>query len=128
MWFAIATYTVVIVTLNIVANASSNLFPPGFDFSTLTASDVSAREYGSKMTLVVEINQCFTVWTAKACILIMYMRLTQGRPEHLWVTMLAIYTGASFVLMEILYLGVWCAPFHNYWFVHCTCTQNIGPC
>ena len=31
------------------------------------------------------------------------------------VKLLAAYTALGFVVMEILYLGVWCRPFHNYW-------------
>lgn len=53
MCFALATYTVVIVALNIVSNSNSNLFPPGYDYSTLTTTDISEREYGSKLVLVV---------------------------------------------------------------------------
>jgi len=117
MWIAVATYTILIVTLNITANVNTNLFEPGFDFGSLTAQDIKDREYGSKMVLVVEQMQCITIWMTKACILIMYMRLTKGRFEHHLVKGLAAYTGISFLLMEILYLGVWCRPFHAYWYV-----------
>jgi len=125
MWVAVCTYTVLIVTLNITANVNTNLFPPGFDISSLTAKDIHDREYGSKMVLVVEQMQCITVWMTKACILIMYMRLTKGRFEHNLVKALAVYTGTTFAIMEILYLGVWCRPFYNYWYVawlslHCS--------
>lgn len=60
--------------------------------------------------------QCATIWLAKACILIMYFRLTKGRAEHFYVKLLAGYTAFGYVLMEILYLGVWCRPFQNYWY------------
>jgi hypothetical protein len=33
------------------------------------------------------------------------------------VKAVAIYTAFTFVLMEILYLGVWCRPFNQYWAV-----------
>lgn len=36
-------------------------------------------------------------------------------PANIYVKALAIYVGVSFAIMEILYLGVWCRPFHNYW-------------
>ncbi|GAM85950.1 hypothetical protein ANO11243_039600 [Dothideomycetidae sp. 11243] len=66
--------------------------------------------------------QCITIWTVKACLLIMYLRITVGRSERLYMKALACYVGLGFVIMEILYLGVWCRPFHNYWAVP---TPNI---
>ena len=76
MTFAFSVYTAFMVSINIVANANSNLFPPGFDTNSLTAQEISDREYGSKMVLAVEECQCVTIWAAKACLLIMYYRLT----------------------------------------------------
>jgi hypothetical protein len=34
---------------------------------------------------------------------------------HIYVIILICYVAATFVIMEILYLGVWCRPFYNYW-------------
>lgn len=76
MLLAVCTYTVVIVTINIVADYNSNLLPPGFDESTLTPKDITSRIYGSKMVLVVEQCQCWTIWAIKACLLLMYLRIT----------------------------------------------------
>lgn len=115
MLFVICTYTTLIVTINIVANTDSNLLPPGFDVNTLTPADIKHREYGSKLVLVVEQCQCFTVWTVKACLLIMYSRLTVGRGEHRALQILAGYVAFGFIFMEIFYFGVWCRPFSNYW-------------
>lgn len=111
MVFALCTYTAVIVTLNIVANAETNLFPPGFDIAALTPEDIKNRMYGSKIVLVVEENQCMTVWACKACILTMYSRLTVARWENYAIKALMVYVGIGFVIMEILYLGVWCRPY-----------------
>lgn len=33
------------------------------------------------------------------------------------VKFVTAYVVLGFVLMEILYLGVWCRPFHDYWAV-----------
>jgi len=74
--FAVCTYTTLIASINVVADSNSNLLPPDFDIRTLTPTDVAAREYGSKMVLVVEQMQCVTVWAVKASLLIMYYRLT----------------------------------------------------
>ena len=56
-------------------------------------------------------------WAVKACILVMYFRLTMGRLENIAIKLLACYVAFGFVFMEIFYLGVWCRPFHNYWAV-----------
>lgn len=122
MAFALSVYTTFVVSINIVANANSNLFPPGFDINSLTAKEISDREYGSKMVLVVEECQCVTIWAAKACLLIMYYRLTIALKENIVVKILAAYVAFGFVFMEIFYLGVWCRPFRNYWAVP---TPNI---
>jgi hypothetical protein len=61
--------------------------------------------------------QCFTIWTLKTTLLFMYYRVTFQLPQNLYVKILAVYVGVGFVIMEILYFGVWCRPFHNYWAV-----------
>ncbi|GAB7349153.1 hypothetical protein MBLNU459_g8092t1 [Dothideomycetes sp. NU459] len=119
MLVTVAFYTTLIVTINIVANASSNLFPPGFDTNTLTPTDIAQREYGSKLVLVVEQCQITTVWTIKACLLTMYLRLTKvgHKREHLAIKILMGYVFFGWLFMEIFYFGVWCRPFYNYWAV-----------
>lgn len=118
MIVTIAFYTALIVTINIVANANTNLFPPGTATTGLTQTDISQREYGSKLVLVVEQCQIQTVWTIKACLLTMYLRLTKvGHvKEHLAIKCLMGYVAFGWLLMEILYFGVWCRPFYNYWY------------
>ena len=37
--------------------------------------------------------------------------------QNLAVKIVAGYVVASFIVMEILYLGVWCRPFSEYWAV-----------
>ncbi|KAF7189768.1 hypothetical protein HII31_08875 [Pseudocercospora fuligena] len=123
MVLVLCFYTAFLVTINIVANTSSNLFPPGFDVSTLTAADKARREYGSKLILVVEECQIVSIWGAKACLLILYLRLTTLRWQHIAIQVLAAYVGIAFVVMEILYLGVWCRPFHEYWAVPTNSSQ-----
>lgn len=61
--------------MNIVADTSSNLIDPN-DPTELDAANIALREYGSKMVLVVEQMQCVTIWLVKACLLLMYSRLT----------------------------------------------------
>ena len=75
MLFAMATDTVLMVSINIVATTSSNLIDPN-DTAPLTPENIKEREFGSKMVLVVEQMQIVTTWTVKFCLLIMYNRLT----------------------------------------------------
>ena len=80
MLLAVAFYTVVIVTLNIVATAETNLFPPEFDVATLTSADISHRQYGSKLVLVVEQSQCCAVWATK-CLLTLFISVDTANPS-----------------------------------------------
>jgi hypothetical protein len=41
--------------------------------------------------------------------------LSQGLRENIAVKLLAAYVAIGFIVMEILYFGVWCRPFSNYW-------------
>ena len=100
-----------------VAKTSSNLIPPGDDVSKYSQAEIRDRIYGSKLVLVVEQMQLLTIWLVKACLLIMYNRMTMVLPQHKIVIWTAVYVGVSFVVMEVLYLGVWCRPFNQYWAV-----------
>lgn len=115
--FAIATYTALVVCMNIVADKSSNLIPPGVDVHDFTSQEVHERVVGSKLVVVVEQMQCLTIWTLKATLIIMYYRITYQLPQNLYVKILAVYVAGNFVVMEILYFAVWCRPFHDYWAV-----------
>lgn len=108
-------YTVLIATINIVGNTSSNLIPPGYDVENMTQADIDERTLGSKLILVVENCQILVIWGTKACLLIMYLRFTTLRRENFAIKAVAAYVAISWIVMEILYLGVWCRPFHNYW-------------
>ncbi|KAK4636171.1 hypothetical protein CLAFUW4_01913 [Fulvia fulva] len=117
MMVVLCFYTTNIVAINIVNDHGSNLLPPGFDVASLTPEDIAERSWSSKLVLVVEQTQCVTIWGAKLCLIILYHRLTQLRCENIGIKVLAGYVIGSFVIMEILYFGVWCQPFHNYWAV-----------
>jgi hypothetical protein len=115
MMVILCFYTVVVVVINVVEHTSSNLLPPGYDIAHMTAADIAERTLGSKLILVVENCQIVTVWGAKTCLLIMYLRLTTLRRENIAIKVLFAYVVLTFVVMEVLYLGVWCRPFSNYW-------------
>ncbi|ORY08342.1 hypothetical protein BCR34DRAFT_465927, partial [Clohesyomyces aquaticus] len=117
--FVTGCYTVLIVMTNIEAKSHSNLLPPGFDVNTLTPKDKSAREYGSKIVVVVEQMQIAVIWACKACLLILYHRLTRmvASKENVAIKLLSAYVALGFVVMEILYFAAWCRPFGEYWAV-----------
>ncbi|KAM0347395.1 hypothetical protein ACHAPU_004916 [Fusarium lateritium] len=121
MILAMFTDTVIMVGMSIISKTSSNLMDPN-ETVILDADEIAKREYGSKWVVVVEQMQISTIWLMKGCLLLMYNRLTMSLSQNLAVKFVAAYTVVGFVLMEILYLGVWCRPFNQYWAVP---TENI---
>ena len=61
--------------MNEVAKNGSNYMSPEIAAS-LTPEEVDRAVYGSKMTLALEMFTLATVWLVKACLLILYHRLT----------------------------------------------------
>ncbi|KAK5625817.1 hypothetical protein RRF57_001533 [Xylaria bambusicola] len=130
MLIAVATDTVFLVTMNILHTTDTNLIDPA-NPPVLTPHEIDSRVFGSKLVLVVEEMQIVTIWLVKACLLIMYSRLTTfadarsgfNKIQALGVKIVGAYTILSFVVMEILYLGVWCRPFTEYWAVPPKSTQ-----
>lgn len=123
--FVSTCYTTFIVISNKYLKAGSNLEPPGFDWSALTVHDIFQRRYGSKLMIVVEQMVLLVIWTCKACLLLMYYRLTRTAlpAENVAIKLLACYVAMSFVIMEILYFSAWCRPFSDYYAVPTDSTQ-----
>lgn len=119
---AMVTDTILLAFMHIVLHTNSNLIPPGVDPATFSPEDIKERIYGSKLVLVVEQMQILTIWILKACMLLMYFRLTTLLPQQAFVKILAVYVAVAFVVMEILYFGVWCRPMNQYWAVP---TDNV---
>ncbi|KAF2450445.1 hypothetical protein P171DRAFT_348630 [Karstenula rhodostoma CBS 690.94] len=112
-------YTAFIVIFNKYLKAGSNLEPNGFDWSVLSAGDISRRVYGSKLMVVVEQLLIFVIWSCKGCLLVMYHRLTRTalHKENIAIKLLAGYVVLGFVVMEVLYFAAWCRPFAQYYAV-----------
>ncbi|KAG4031317.1 hypothetical protein MFRU_009g01040 [Monilinia fructicola] len=111
------SYTVLIVTTNLAYDLGTNLIHPS-DISKLAPESIASRITGSKLVLVVEQSMIMTVWGCKACLLCMFLKMMEGiKPHNLIVKLVAVYVGTGLVMMEILYFGVWCRPFSNYWAV-----------
>ncbi|KAF2035822.1 hypothetical protein EK21DRAFT_96442 [Setomelanomma holmii] len=114
---AMCTDTVLIAMMSQVVQTSSNLIPPNESVSQYSQTEIDQRIYGSKLVLVVEQMQILTIWLIKTCLLLLYARMTTILPQHRIVIATSIYVAATFVIMEILYFGVWCRPFDQYWAV-----------
>ncbi|KAJ2984777.1 hypothetical protein NUW58_g5883 [Xylaria curta] len=111
MLLALGWDIVLLITLNILRNTNSNLIDPE-NPPILTPEEIADRTYGSKLVLVVEQSQCITIWLVKACLLFIFSKV-----QKICLKVLVAYVATSFVVMEILYLGVWCRPFNQYWAV-----------
>lgn len=117
--FVTAAYTTMIVLANRWLKVQSNLEAPGFDFAALTPAEISRRVYGSKLVVVIEQMHIAVIWSCKACLLIMYHRITRTALHHenIAIKIVAVYSAIGFVVVEILYFTAWCRPFSEYWAV-----------
>ncbi|PSN64989.1 hypothetical protein BS50DRAFT_48781 [Corynespora cassiicola Philippines] len=120
---AMGTLTVLMSLLHIIIHTKTNLLAPNEDASSFTWEDVNERVYGSKLTMVVEQMHISTIWLLKACMLIMYGRMTELLTLHVVVKAVALYVGIGYAAMQILWFGVWCRPFSQYWAVPPNSTQ-----
>ncbi|KAE8372221.1 hypothetical protein BDV26DRAFT_274556 [Aspergillus bertholletiae] len=105
----LVTFTGVVVCANETAQHGSNYIPLEKALA-LTEEEHEDAIYGSKMTFILEHFTLVSLWLVKACLLIIYNRLTLGLREHLVVKVLAVYVAASFVIIELLFCTVWCGP------------------
>jgi hypothetical protein len=69
------TFTGTTVCVNETAVNGSNYLPPGVA-ETLTPEQVDMAIWGSKMTFALEEFTLATIWGVKACLLMLYSRLT----------------------------------------------------
>lgn len=114
MLFVFCCYTVLIVFLNICADVSTNLIDPA-DIPKLTPEDITHRVWGSKCVLVAESMMCAVQWGTKACLLILYYRLTENLRQRVVVQIAAVYAVVTYIVMISLYYGYWCRPFRGFW-------------
>ncbi|RFU30236.1 hypothetical protein B7463_g6079, partial [Scytalidium lignicola] len=116
MLFVAVTFTGVVISTNQVATHESNYLPPD-EIAHLSPEEVASAVWGSKMNLVLEEFTLTTVWLTKACILLMYSRLTLGLRQNFAVKCVGCYCAFGYVLVQVLYLAVWCRPIQQYWAV-----------
>ncbi|KAG5938536.1 hypothetical protein E4U59_003713 [Claviceps monticola] len=118
MLFALVNFTGVVISINEVAYNGSNYMSPEAA-AALTPEGVHNAIYGSIMTFVLEIFTITGTWTIKACLLILYARLTRGTLAHqnLMVKIVSVYCGLTYVVVILLFLFFWCHPTYEYWAV-----------
>jgi hypothetical protein len=119
MVFALVNFTGVVVCINEVAKNGSNYMEPEAA-AALDAKGVAQAVWGSKMTFVLEIFTLTATWTVKACLLMLYARLTEGTSiRQRWaVRFVAAYCVLTYILCIFLFVFYWCSPrTYEYWAV-----------
>ncbi|KAL2824122.1 hypothetical protein BDW59DRAFT_147865 [Aspergillus cavernicola] len=116
MVFAVIWYTILCVSLNEVASGGGSNLMTDEDIENLTPKIYDERVKGSKWVFVSEHAFILAIWGMKACMLIIYARITEGLAQRKWVNYLAIYVAIGFVVAE-LSLFLICRPLTNYWAV-----------
>lgn len=86
--------------MHIVVRTNSNLVPSDKDVNTFSDQEINDRIHGSKIVLVVEQMQILTIWIIKACLLIMYRRMTLVLPQRRIVIATSIYVAVGFVSLD----------------------------
>ena len=109
-----AGLTLLLVSLHsMIYVGGSNMFLNG-ETPDLTPAEIHARIIGSKWVLVSEQAMLNTIYTLKACLLLLYWRLTNGLNQQRAVKIIAIYTACSWLATELAYFTQ-CLPFSDYW-------------
>lgn len=116
MLLCVLTFTGVVVSSNEVAILGSN-YATDSEIAGWNTQQKADAVVGSKMLIVLEECMLATVWLVKACLLILYARLTSGLTESYAVRAVSVYCVVGYVVIQILYLGVWCRPVDMYWAV-----------
>lgn len=76
MMFAVVWYTILCVALNSVATGGGSNLMTDDDIKNLTPATHAERERGSKWVFVSEHAFILCVWSLKACMLVIYSRIT----------------------------------------------------
>ncbi|KAJ3952493.1 hypothetical protein N0V92_011059 [Colletotrichum tropicale] len=102
--------------LNIITeNGGSNLFPIK-DYATFSPQDIQARIANSKLVLISEQCMLNLIYVLKACVLILYTRLTLNLSTRRFVRWLALYVVIGWTATQITMFSA-CHPFTDYWAV-----------
>ncbi|KAL8691656.1 MAG: hypothetical protein Q9224_004124 [Gallowayella concinna] len=114
MLFVAVTFTGVTVSVNQVSHNLSNYLQPGVA-EKFTPEEHNNAIFGSKFVMILEEFMLANTWLCKACLLILYHQMTLGLKQNKLVKIVGGYCFFGYVLVQILYLGVWCRPIQQYW-------------
>lgn len=89
------------------------MYPPGLE-ATFTPKDIQERILGSKIVVISEQAMLNVIYTIKACMLLMYTRLTLGLRDGRMVRWLAAYVVVGWFATELAFFTA-CRPFSGYW-------------
>ncbi|CAG8330779.1 unnamed protein product [Penicillium nalgiovense] len=111
-----AIYTTMLVLIQISARYATNLMDPkDYDAVLADPKQVSDRIYGSKIVIGLEQCMLISTWGVKACMLMLYWRITQNLKSNFYIKVLSIYVATGFVVIMVTYYAVYCRPFSQYW-------------
>ncbi|KAJ5458627.1 hypothetical protein N7475_010015 [Penicillium sp. IBT 31633x] len=116
MLFALVWYTLLCVALNQVASGGGSNLMTEEDKANITPEGKAERVRGSKWVFVSEHSFVLCVWALKACMLVIYARITEGLKQKRWINYLSVYVALGFVVTE-LSLFLICRPLTEYWAV-----------
>ncbi|OQE79117.1 hypothetical protein PENNAL_c0053G00357 [Penicillium nalgiovense] len=105
-----------LVLIQISARYATNLMDPkDYDAVLADPKQVSDRIYGSKIVIGLEQCMLISTWGVKACMLMLYWRITQNLKSNFYIKVLSIYVAIGFVVIMVTYYAVYCRPFSQYW-------------
>ncbi|KAJ5614727.1 hypothetical protein N7528_008381 [Penicillium herquei] len=113
---AVIWYTILCVALNEVASGGGSNLMDQAEIDALTPKTTAERVRGSKWVFVSEHAFILCVWSLKACMLVIYARITEGLRQRKWINYIAVYVALGFIATE-LSLFLICRPLPNYWAV-----------
>ncbi|OHF02510.1 hypothetical protein CORC01_02205 [Colletotrichum orchidophilum] len=107
-------FTILVALLNVITEGGgSNLYPPELA-GTFTPDEIQDRITGSKIVLVSEQAMLNLIYVLKACVLILYTRLTLNLAAQRLVRWLAMYVAVGWTATQITMFTA-CRPFSGYW-------------
>lgn len=120
-----AFYTILMATINVSAQHATNLLLPG-ELETLTPDDITDRIYGSKVVILLEQAMLICTWLTKACMLMLYNRLSVRLPHQFAIKCISVYVACGFVAVELAWF-LSCRPLNQYWALPVKNRMRRGP-
>ncbi|RDW77969.1 hypothetical protein BP5796_05821 [Coleophoma crateriformis] len=109
-------YTALVITIiRSVQGLGGNGFTEA-EIASMSPSDIAQHIENAKFVNISEQTMLCTIYSLKACMLMIYSRLTMGLKEQMAVRFLAGYVTVGFIVTEIVMVSS-CVPYTRYWMV-----------